>query len=195
MTPEADNTEEMPAARPYSQRSEGLSQDPVGTLQPLLPLLVAAIGAVTAFVTIAERVLRGSKFQYFDYWNIINTTLSDSGGFELSNLLVLQNEHPVALARILYYLNFLAFGGSNVSLGVIVIGVVLLQIGLLLRHSPFERRVQRITYAFGIIALLFAVAGVHNFQFAMSGAAWLTANLAAILAFHLMIRGLSLIHI
>ena len=167
---------------------ERWKRDPVGTLQPLVPLLVACVGAVTALATIGERVLRGSKFQYFDYWNIINTTISDTGGFEVSNLLVLQNEHPVALARILYYLNFLAFGGSNVSLGVIVMGVVALQIILLLFNSPFESRIHRLTYGVGTVALVFAVGGVHNFQFAMSGAAWLTANLAAILAFHLMIR-------
>ena len=116
------NASDLDDPAPDVDGPETASQrDLIALAQPLLPLVLGVVASITAVLTIAERVLNGSRFQYFDYWNIINSTISDSGSFQFSNLLVLQNEHPVALARILYYANFRAFGGSNISLGVIAV--------------------------------------------------------------------------
>lgn len=156
--------------------------------RPLLPLVVGLVAAVTSLLAITSRVLGGSRLQYLDYWRIFDSTVSDAGSFEFSNLLVLQNEHPVAFARVLYFLNFRLFAGSNVTLGVIVMGIVAVQIAVLQRHNPLTDRGPRLAFLLGTVALLFGSGGIHNFQFSMSGAAWLSANLAAILAFHLMIR-------
>ena len=184
------NASDLDDPAPDVDGPETASQrDLIALAQPLLPLVLGVVASITAVLTIAERVLNGSRFQYFDYWNIINSTISDSGSFQFSNLLVLQNEHPVALARILYYANFRAFGGSNISLGVIVMAVVGLQVLILLRNAPFQEKVPRLSYAFAVVALLFATGGVHNFQFAMSGAAWLTANLLVMFALHSITRG------
>ncbi len=173
---------------PADQTVDAVNDDPVSTLQRWLPLIVAIAAALTSLTTIAGRVLGGSRFQYADYWRIFDSTISVEDGFAERNILLLQNEHPVAFARFLYYLNYRLFDGSNVALGVIVIGVVIAQVIVLQRHNPLTGNLPRATLLFGTIALLLAPAGIHNFQYAMSGSAWLTANLFAILALHFAIR-------
>lgn len=157
-------------------------------IQRWLPPVVAAAAALTSLTAIATRVLGGSRFQYYDYWAIFNSTVSLDSGFAERNVLLLQNEHPVAFARILYYINFRLFDGSNISLGVIVMAVVIAQVIVLQRHNPLTGLTSRATLLFATVALLLAPASIHNFQFAMSGSAWLTANLFVIAALHFALR-------
>lgn len=158
------------------------------SVQKWLPPVVAAVAALTSLTAIGGRVLGGSRFQYYDYWTIFDTSVSLESGFVERNLLLLQNEHPVAFARILYYVNLRLFDGSNIALGVIVMAIVLAQVLLLTRHNPLMGFASKATLVFATVALLLAPASIHNFQFAMSGSAWLTANLFVILALHFAIR-------
>jgi hypothetical protein len=80
-------------------------------------------------------------------------------------------------------------GGSNVTLGWIVLLLVLIQIAVLV--SYFGDRVPVVSRALALLAtsaLLFAPQGSWNFVRAMSGTAWLSANLCAVAAIALRSR-------
>ena len=115
----------------------------LGRLRSAFAPALLAIAAVASLQTVLRRVTGGSRFQYYDYWAILSSSVSPDGSFKWSTLLLLQNEHPVAAARLLYYANARGFSGSNRTLGMVVVGLALLQIVLVvlaLRRVESPRR-------------------------------------------------------
>jgi hypothetical protein len=90
----------------------------------------------------------------------------------------------VVVPQLLYWVNLQLFSGSNVSLGLFVVALALAQLGivaLLLRQSGLRPPEQMVLFILAS-ALLFVLTGTWNFAKAMSGTAWLTANLFALAA-------------
>ena len=151
---------------------------------------VAALLALIPVVRMTRIVLDGSELQHDDYWLMLPRFLNADGGLGLGGLFHFHNGHPVVVPQLLYWLNVHAFSGSNISLGLFVIAIVLGQlvvIALLLRHSalgPVERMVMIVLSS----ALLFDLTGTWNFAKSMSGAAWFSANLFALVAVYLRSR-------
>jgi len=148
-----------------------LLREPVRWLPWLLALLPA--------VWMAAFVLQGSHLQYNDYWVMLPRAVTSSGGLDLDGLATFQNEHPVVIPQLLYWVNVHLSGGSNVVLGLIVVAIVFAQVVLI---STLVRPADRREWAAAstvVVAsvLLFSQHGVWNFSKSMSGAAWLTANL------------------
>lgn len=152
-------------------------------------VLTVAVAAVPV-VRMVRLIMQGSSLQYADYWMMLPRFLNPDGSLDVNGLLTFQNEHPVVVAQFIYWLNVRLFSGSNVSLGLIVVGIVLGQlavVALMIRRSSF-RPVEQMTLFALASALLFDPSGSWNFAKAMSGTAWLTANLFAVIAVYLRSR-------
>ena len=150
---------------------------------------LAAVLVLVPVVRMASIVLDGSVLQYADYWMMLDNFTRPDGSLDVGGLFEFQN-HPVVLPQLIYWVNLQLFSGSNVSLGLFVVAVALAQLGvvaLLLRQSAlgsFERMALLVLAS----ALLFDLAGTWNFAKAMSGTAWLSANLFALAAVYLRSR-------
>ncbi len=153
--------------------------------------LALLLPALPPLVWMTSIVLSGSPMQFNDYWFMIDRTFRPDGLIDIGGLFTFQNEHPIVLPQLLYWVNAQLTGGSNIVLGLIVIAVVAAQIVLISRFVPDEA-VSRAT-ALGLVAvaglLLFSRQGTHNFWLAMSGTAWLLANLLVIAALFARWRG------
>jgi hypothetical protein len=129
-------------------------------------------------------LLGGSRLQWNDYWFMIDRTFTRNGLVDLGGLFTFQNEHPIVLPQLVYWANAQLTGGSNLALGLVVVAIVAAQIVLLARFVPEPAWKKDAPYALVAAAgaLLFARQGLHNFFLAMSGTAWLLANLLVIAA-------------
>jgi hypothetical protein len=153
--------------------------------------LVAGLLALAPVVRMTWVVLNGSHLQHNDYWFMFHRFTASDGGLRWSGLFEFQN-HPVVVPQLVYWLNLRAFSGSNIALGIVVVALALAQlavVGLLLWRSPF-RPIERMVILVFASALLFNLVGTWNFTKAMSGTAWLGANLFALVAVYLRSRGL-----
>lgn len=145
--------------------------------------------AAVPFVRMANLVRNGTRTQYGDYWPMIAETFRGNGGLDLGGLFTLRNEHPVVVAKLLYWLNARILGGSNITLGWLVLLMAVAQLALLtslLGSRPSIASRAAVVVAFS--ALLFAPQGSWSFMAAMSGTAWLSANLFALSAIWLRSR-------
>jgi hypothetical protein len=136
-------------------------------------------------------VLGAHSLPYNDYWPMLDSILTDSGGLDAGGLFELRNEHPLVVGKLLYWLNLRATGGSNVALGLVVMGIAVGQLAVIAvlardlgRHWRLAPPLLVVTAA----SLLFARQGAWHFVKSMSGAAWLTANLFALLAIWAQLR-------
>ncbi len=129
-------------------------------------------------------LLDGSKLQYNDYWLMIDGTFRDNGLFDVGSLFTFQNEHPVVIPKLVYWLNAQVAAGSNITLGILVVVIVVLQVGLVRRFLAEEDRPRPVGVVLLVVSsiLLFSRQGAHNFFLGMSGIAWLSANLFALAA-------------
>jgi hypothetical protein len=149
----------------------------------LEPWLLGAL-ALLPVVSMLTLVRGSSIMQWNDYWDILPRVANPDGSFNTHGLFTYQNEHPVAVASIVYWLNARLTGGSNVALGTFVVALVAAQVAVLVWALPRQISsvpVRRALFTMAAAALLFAPRGAHNFILAMSGTAWLTANLFAVL--------------
>lgn len=143
-------------------------------------LLLYAL-AFFPLVVMLIRVLTSARMQWFDYWDLLPGFVNPDGSLAIRHLLDQHQGHILGLPRIVYWANIHLFGGSNRSLGVFVcaIGaaqVVLLSVELPRRLSPLWR----VGLTVVISTMIFASQGLHNYARAMSGTAWITANLLVI---------------
>ncbi|MFC5285463.1 hypothetical protein ACFPM7_00210 [Actinokineospora guangxiensis] len=154
-----------------------------------IPRLVEAVALVPLVVMVVD-VLRAPKLPLLDYWDVLLRITTPSGGFEPDGLLTLQNEHPLMLPSVLYWINARIFDGDNRTLGLAVVLIAALTV--LLLRAALPRSIPPIVRA-GLVAaaslLVFSPHGLHNFAMAMSGAAWLMANLFSVAALLLAVRG------
>jgi hypothetical protein len=128
-------------------------------------------------------VMRAPKLQLADYWPVLIRISTPTGDFNPRGLWALQNEHFLLLPSLLYWLDANAFGGDNRVLGVFVIVIAALTVVALSfalpQHLP---PLVRAGLTFAASALIFNLHGLHNFAIAMSGTAWLLANLFTVTA-------------
>jgi hypothetical protein len=146
--------------------------------------------AVLPVVAMVFEVVASPRLQLLDYWDVLLRITNQDGTFNAGGLWELQNEHPVAVPSLFYWLDATLFGGDNRVLGYLV--VVIAAVTVLLLRSALPRRlppVLRAGLVVAISALVFSLHGIHNFVLGMSGTAWLTANLLVIVALLLARRG------
>jgi hypothetical protein len=140
-------------------------------------------------VRMVGTVLDGSVLQYADYWMMLDNFTGPDGSLDVGGLFEFQN-HPVVVPQLVYWVNLQLFSGSNISLGLFVVALAIAQLGivaLMLRQSPL-RPIERMMLFALASALLFDLTGTWNFAKAMSGTAWLSANLFALSAVYLRSR-------
>jgi len=154
-------------------------------------VLAAIVVAAVPAVAMAVEVGRGTRLQYADYWFIVHDLVRTDGSLRFGELLTFRNEHPVVVAKLLYWLNLRAAHGSNVALGIVVVAIAAAEVvvyGLLLRATAGLRTADRCLAVAATSFVVFAPHGAWNFLKAMSGAAWLPANLLCLVALLLLRR-------
>ena len=135
-------------------------------------------------------IIRGSETQFGDYFNMIGQ-LFHNGAFVPLGFLEHQNEHLVAIPKLIYLINIWLFEGSNISLGVFVwcsaLASALILLLLVEAYHPKET-LQKYLLRFAAFLLVFPVAAIHNFVYSMSGTSWILSNLFSLLAIYLASR-------
>lgn len=148
------------------------------------PWFVAGLLAILPAVRMLLWVTNGSDVQSADYWHFFADNIEPDGSPRLRGLIEFQYQHVVSLPMVIYYANIRLFGGSNVTLGWFVVAIVAVQVALVWRLladvRPFPTWVQA---GLGLLVsvALFSPRGAWNFLLAMSGTAWLLANLLMLL--------------
>jgi hypothetical protein len=150
------------------------------------PVVAGAAVALAAFPVVRMFALlrHVSPMPYGDYWLMLPGLVDDDGRPVLSNLFERHNEHPLAFAKALYLVVLELFDGSNAALAFLVFVVGILQlvlIGALLHRSSLTLAAKAPLFVVSS-ALLFSLNGAWNYEYSMSGAAWLTANVAVLAA-------------
>lgn len=157
---------------------------------PTVVLVAAALALPAARMLVW--VAQGTRVQFADYWFMADAIFDPSGSVNVRGVFRPHNEHLVVGAKGLYIVNTRLFGGSNRSLGVMVVVIALTQLGILTSHLA-RRRAMRpavlVAFALAASAVTFVPQGAWSYLRAMSGAAWLTANLVAVVAVVLASRG------
>lgn len=154
-------------------------------------VVVAVLASIPAFRMLAW-ISSGTHVQFADYWVFLSELINPDGSVHWGALTEFQGQHILSIPFLIYLINIWLFGGSNIALGFIVVGVVLAQLVVLwswlrrLEHVPFVLQGALLVLA---SALLFSPYGAWNFLKAMSGTAWLTSNLMVMIAIHLAVRG------
>lgn len=180
----SDSTPEAAAAEP---------RDPAATRQAWarwLPRLVTLLALVPVATTLRDVAAAGG-LQRLDYlFQLVRITDPDGTlkAFDLRNYL--SNEHILGLPTLFYWINIELFAGDNRTLGVFVVAVgvatvVLLGLALPRTLPPLVRAGLVVAAS----ALMFSPHGLWNYARAMSGTAWLTANLIVIVAIMFALRG------
>jgi hypothetical protein len=162
------------------------------TATPRWAWILAAVLSAVPVLRMGVLVAGAHPLPYNDYWPMIYSVLTDSGGFDPSGLFDLRNEHPLVVAKLLYWLNLQVTGGSNIALGFVVMGIALGQlavVAVLGRDLAARWRFAPPALVVTAACLLFARQGSWHFLKSMSGAAWLSANLFALLAIWAQVRG------
>jgi len=151
---------------------------------------VTAVLALIPLVRMVQLILDGSALQYNDYWIMLPNFANADGSLSVSGLFEFQN-HPVVIPQLVYWLNIQLLHGSNISLGFIdvalALGTIAVIVVVIMRSSmrPWERMVMVVLTS----TLLFSMVGSWNYVKAMSGTAWFSANLFAVVAVYLRSRG------
>ena len=190
-------------SHPTGERGDGVGLTPPNRAEPattsitgfsgllrehagLLAFGAVVMGSLVPVFRTLGSVHGSSHVQYADYWQIIDGLLATDGSLRWAGFLEFRNEHPVFLPRIGYWLNVELFGGDNWTLGYLVMGVALVQVAVLAglaRGTEGLGRRARVSVLVAATALILSPQGLWSFVRAMSGAAWLTANLLVVGAF------------
>jgi hypothetical protein len=146
--------------------------------------------ATLPVIAVILEVAKAPRLEMLDYWHVLLRITNGDGSLYVPGLRFLQNEHPLILPGVFYWLDAKLFGGDNRVLGYLAILIGVLTV-LLLRAALPKRlpAVVRACLVVAAAALVFSLHGLHNFALGMSGVAWLTANLIAIVALLLGVRG------
>jgi hypothetical protein len=177
-----DQTDEEPKPRTWLSRMRERATD------NRLARLVEVLALLPLVATVLD-ILKAPQLQYTDYWYVLLRITNPDGSLHLAGMQVLQNEHPLMIPGLLYWLDAQLAGGDNRILGLLV--VVIAAATILLLRTALPKTLPPLLRAglvVGASALVFSPHGLHNFVRAMSGSAWLTANLlvvaALLLAYH-----------
>lgn len=142
----------------------------------------AALLALLPALLMARRVSHATQMQYQDYWTALVRITNPDGSLHLRGLFSYQNEHPFFVPQVVYYLDAKLFNGTNHELGYFSIAMALASLAvlwfLLPKHwSPLAR----VMLILAASAVLFCPTGAWNYLKGMSGTAWITANVFALL--------------
>ncbi|HJQ41481.1 MAG TPA: hypothetical protein VJ831_00220 [Jatrophihabitantaceae bacterium] len=152
--------------------------------------LLAYVVALLPVGWMIGRVHQATLFNYLDYWDAFRRITHPDGSLHVRGLFTYQNEHPILVPNVVYFLSARFFGGTNRVLGyysvIVAVGMVLVLRALLPAHWS---SVARAWATAALSAAVLCPAGVWNFARGMSGTAWLTADLLALLAILLAARG------
>jgi hypothetical protein len=147
--------------------------------------LLALVPAIATVLAVAA----GQRLQYTDFWYVLIRVTNGDGSLYIPGMRVLQNEHPLMLPSVLYWLDARLADGDNRILGYLV--VVIAAVTVLLLRSALPKTLPPLLRAGLVVAasaLVFSPHGIHNFVRSMSGSAWLTANLLVIVGLLLAYR-------
>jgi hypothetical protein len=191
LTPEStpDSEPDQPAqeAATTPDRPPALRRFATGAWPARLLTLLAVIPVLTTL----RDVFNSGRLQHLDYlFQLVRVTNPDGTikAFDLRNYL--SNEHILGLPTVFYWINIKLFEGDNRTLGVFVVAVAVatvVALGLALpRTLPPLVRAGLVVAA---SALMFSPHGLWNYTRAMSGTAWLTANLIVVVALLFALRG------
>ncbi len=150
-------------------------------LKRLVPLLLALLPAAAYVLYLA---LNSGVLFTRDYWTIFAVVLGPDGfSPRLADWFSRENEHILFFPRLIYALNFLMTGGSNIGLTLVTWFFALTQwvllTGLLfkdLRRRPWLRNL----LAFALACFVFTPSAIHNWTAGFSGVAWVGANLLVV---------------
>lgn len=155
-----------------------------------LPRTIALLAALPAVAMLFE-VARAGRFQHIDYLFQLTRITNPDGTlkpFDLENYF--SNEHMLGLPTLIYWINIELFAGDNRTLGVFVVAMASLTV--LVLGAALPKTLPPLARAGLLVAastLVFSLHGLWNFTRAMSGTAWLTANLVVVAALLLAHRG------
>jgi hypothetical protein len=159
----------------------------------LTPVWLARLIELLALVpaaAMAVEVSNAPKLHFVDYWYALVRFVNLDGSLNIGGLFKSSNEHLIAVPSLLYYGDATIFGGNQRFLGyldiLIALGTVLLIRFAIPKSLPV---VVRASIVLASSALIFSLHGLHNFTHAMSGAAWLTANLICVGGLLFAVRG------
>jgi hypothetical protein len=159
-------------------------------LNPGLLVGMLYAGAALPVLLMLRRVHSAASMQYADYWTTLIRITNPDGSLRLRGLFSYQNEHPFFVPNLLYYLDARLLSGNNRELGYYSILMALVSAALLWRFLPkVWSATTRAAMFVAITGMLFIPSGAWNFVRGMSGTAWLTANVFALLAILLAWRG------
>ena len=152
--------------------------------------LLELLALYPVFAMLVE-VGRAGRLQYIDYWYLLTRFLNPDGtvaGFGPDNLQ--SNDHILGIPALVYWINIKLFAGDNRTLGVFVVATAVVTV--LVLRAALPRALPPLVRAGVVVAasaLLFSPHGLWNFTRAMSGTAWLTANMIVVIALWLGTKG------
>jgi hypothetical protein len=145
--------------------------------------------ALLPLLWVLRRVMAAPLMSYQDYWDAFYRVTNPDGSPRWRGFFTYQNEHPFAVPSAVFYAAARIGDGDNRTLGYIVILVAALSVVLLRSLLPRAwSPMARAWMTVAISVIVFCPAGLWNFVRGMSGTAWLTANLFAIVAIALAVR-------
>lgn len=137
--------------------------------------------ALVPVLAIVLEVSRSGKLQWLDYWYVLIRITNPDGSMRFHGIFTPQNEHPLIIPSLLYWLDARLADGDNRVLGYLVVVVAVITVLLLRAALPTTLPpLLRAGLVVGISGLIFSLQGLHMFVRSMSGSAWLTANLIVI---------------
>ena len=159
------------------------------TTPPWLARLIELL-AVIPVAAMAVEVAKASKLHYVDYWYAIVRFVNLDGSLNIGGLFKASNEHLIAIPSLMYYGDATLAGGDQRILGFVDIIIAVATVVLIRFAIPKSLPVVvRASIVLASSALIFSLHGLHNFTHAMSGAAWLTANLISVGALLFAVKG------
>ena len=142
--------------------------------------LWAGLAAVPVVAMVFE-VLRAPRPHFLDYWRILSYFMNDDGSIDPAGLFTLHNQHPIVTPGLLFWLDGLLTGGSNVAVGlvdVVLAAAAVLALRLMLPENGTKTAVLTVAFSF----LLFSSGALEMFGMGMSGASWLLGFVPAVFA-------------
>jgi hypothetical protein len=184
-----DSAPDQHADAPETDRTDWLARLRRFGTTAWLARLIELLALIPAGAMTLE-VANASKLHYVDYWYAIVRFVDLNGSLNFGGLFKASNEHLIAIPSLMYYGDATLGGGDQRILGYVDILVAIATVVLIRFAIPKSLPVVvRASLVLAASALIFSLHGLHNFTHAMSGAAWLTANLISIGALLFGVKG------
>jgi hypothetical protein len=149
-----------------------------------LTWLVYLLGLVPA-ISVLRRIQASPLLPFVDYWAAFTRVTNPDGSFRLRGVFSYNNEHPFVVPNLVYYVDARWFEGTNhfagyYSWALAIITIALVSLILPRDWPPLGRAAMTLAAA----TVIFLPSGLWNFVRGMSGVAWFSANVFALLAIY-----------